>query len=206
MMNVLIINASPRKNGFTTQALREIQAHIDSQHQCNWIDVNNLRLKPCQGCLRCRPDGECVMSRDDGHHVAQLIKNADALIIGSPTYFGNITGPLRTLIDRSLTALESIAANGLEMPTPLHTGKKAAIVTACAMPYPESLRPDQGAGALLALETTIKAGGYDLVGKLLIDGSASRKGLSAQIKTSAQDIAYHLFFQSKCKENHDMVE
>lgn len=188
-MNILFLNASPRKNGYTVQTLEEIRTSIDSQHECKWVDVNSLNIKPCQGCLKCRPNEECVMAEDDGHHVACLIKKADALVLGSPTYFGNITGPLRTLIDRSLTAFEEIAASGLEIPTPLHNGKKAAIVTACNMPHPGSELPNQGAGALFAMETIVKAGGYDLVGKIMIDGAASRNGLSEQMKIVAQEIA-----------------
>ena len=188
-MNILFINASPRNNGYTAQTLREICSNIDSQHECEWVDVNNLNVKPCQGCLKCRPNKECVLHEDDGHRVACLIKKADALVLGSPTYFGNITGPLRTLIDRCLTAFEEIAASGMEIPTPLHNGKKAAIVTACNMPHPGSKLPHQGAGALFAMETTVKAGGYDLVGKIMVDGAASRNGLSEQIKAAAWEIA-----------------
>lgn len=187
-MNILFLNASPRKNGYTVKTLKEICDNIDSLHECEWIDVNNLNIKPCQGCLKCRPNRECVMLEDNGHRVARLIKKADALVLGSPTYFGNITGPLRTLIDRSLTAFEEIAASGMEIPIPLHNGKKAAIVTACNMPYPGSELPHQGAGALLAMETTVRAGGYDLVGKIMVDGAASRNGLSEKIKLNARDI------------------
>lgn len=191
-MNILFINASPRKNGYTVQVLEEIRNNIDAQHECERVDVNNLNIKPCQGCFKCRPNKECILPEDDGHRIARLIKEADAIILGSPTYFGNITGPLRTLIDRSLTALEEIAANGLEMPIPLHKGKKAAIVTACNMPYPDSGLPNQGAGALFAMETTIKAGGYDLIGKIIVDGAASCDGLPEQVKSDAQNIADEL--------------
>lgn len=189
-MNILILNASPRKNGYTAQVLREIQKSIDPQHLCEWVDINNINIKPCQGCLSCRPCNECVLPEDDGHRIARLIKHSDALVIGSPTYFSNITGPLRTLIDRSLTAFEEIAASGLEIPVPLHKGKKAAIVTACNMPAPGSRLPGQhGAGALSAMEVTVKAGGYDLVGQILVDGAAMRNGLSDDIKAEARTIA-----------------
>lgn len=200
-MNILFINASPRQNGFTAQTLREIRQHISSVHTCQWVDTNDLQIKPCQGCLRCRPNKACVLPEDDGHRVAELIKTADALVLGSPTYFGNITGPLRTLIDRSLTAIEEIAVNGLEAPIPLHKGKRAAIVTACNMPYPGSELPNQGAGTLFAMEIVTKAGGYDLVGKMMVNGAASRKGLSAQLKTEACQLADKLMNNDQEKRN-----
>jgi len=132
------------------------------------------------------------MPEDDGHHVARLIRNADALIIGSPTYFGNITGPLRTLIDRSLTAFEEIAASGLEMPTPSHKGKKAAMLTACNTPEPICNLPNQGAGALSAIETTLKAGGYDIVGRIIVSGAAALDDIPHNIKEEAKKIALAL--------------
>jgi hypothetical protein len=99
------------------------------------------------------------------------------------------TGPLRTLIDRSLTALEEIAASGLEMPIPLHKGKKAAMVTACNTPEPICDLPNQGAGALAAIETTLKAGGYDIVGSIIVSGAAALDDLPQVVKEKAKEIA-----------------
>jgi len=121
-----------------------------------------------------------------------MIYNSDALVMGSPTYFGNITGPLKTLIDRSLTAFEEIAASGLEIPVPIHQGQKAAIITACNITAPMSALPTQGAGALAAMETVINAGGYDLAGSIMVDGAAALTELSSDIKERAGEIALAL--------------
>lgn len=191
-MKILFLNASPRKKGHTTRVLRLIKEHIGSGHQIDWVDVNTLNIKPCRSCLKCRPGNECILPPDDGHHVARLIHDADALVMGSPTYFGNITGPLKTLIDRSLTAFEEIAANGLEMPLPIHKGQKAAIITACNIPAPMSALPSQGAGALSAMQVAVNAGGYDLVGSIMIDGAATLKDLPEDVKNRAKRIALDL--------------
>lgn len=191
-MNILFLNASPRLNGYTAGTMRHIESHLDSKHIVQWIDVNNLNIKPCQACLQCRPDKSCILPHDDGHQVAKLIRHADALVIGSPTYFGNITGPFKTLIDRSLTALEEISSSGLEMPRPLHAGKKAAIVTACNSPSPFSELPNQATGALLAMQTTLCAGGYDIVGSIIVDGAAGLVGIPQTIDNLAKQIAADL--------------
>lgn len=191
-MKILFINASPRTNGYTSIFMNLIKENISPIHKIEWININSLNIKPCISCLKCRPNSECALPLDDGHKVAKMIYNADAIVMGSPTYFGNITGPLKTLIDRSLTAFEEIAANGLEMPKPLHNGKKAAIVTACSSPSPISLLPTQGTGALSAMQIVTNAGGYELVGSILIDGSASLKEIPEKIKEQAKDIAYNL--------------
>lgn len=193
-MKILFLNASPRPNGYTIRTLKCIKDHLDAQQTVEWVDVNNLNIKPCISCLKCRPDNECVIPEDDGHRVARLIRNADVLVIGSPTYFGNITGPLRTLIDRSLTAFEEIAASGLEMPTPLHKGKKAAMVTVCNTPEPICNLPNQGAGALAAIETTLKAGGYDIVGSIIVRGAAALDDMPNDVKEEAIKIAQVLCY------------
>lgn len=191
-MNILFLNASPRAKSRTAAAMHLIRENIRSGHHIEWVDINSLCMKPCVSCLKCRPDRECILPADDGHRVAKMIHNADALVMGSPTYFGNITGPLKTLIDRSLTAFEEIAANGLEMPVPIHKGQKAAIVTACNIPAPMSSLPTQGAGALSAMNVAINAGGYDLVGSIMIDGAAALIELPKEIGLQAEKIAHAL--------------
>ena len=188
-MKILFLNASPRPNGYTYRALKCIEDSLDSGHEVEWVKVNSLNIKPCISCFKCRPGNECILPEDDGHRVARLIKDTDALVIGSPTYFGNITGPLRTLIDRSLTALEEIAASGLEMPIPLHKGKKAAMLTACNCPEPMCNLPNQAAGALAAMETTLNAGGYDIVGRIIVSGAASLGDMPQDVKEKAKEIA-----------------
>jgi len=188
-MKILFLNASPRINGYTFRALKMIEENLEKNCTVEWVNVNQQNIKPCIACLKCRPDRECEMPEDDGHRVARLIKNADALVIGSPTYFGNITGPLRTLIDRSLTAFENISPSGLEMPTPIHKGKKAAMLTACNTPEPWCNYPNQGAGALTAMETTLKAGGYEIVGSIIIGGTASLIDLPKEVEEKAKMIA-----------------
>lgn len=190
-MKVLFLNASPRARGYTRQTLECIREHLESE-EVEWVNVNDLSVKPCIGCSKCRPDGECVMPEDDGHRVARQIRNADVLIIGSPTYFGNITGPLRTLTDRSLTAFEQIAASGLEMPIPLHKGKKAVIVTACNSGEPFCNLKSQGAGALAAMEIMAAAGGYGIIDTILISGAASRNQLPDEVIAKARRIAANI--------------
>ena len=191
-MKILFLNASPRAKSYTAAAMRLIKENINNNHTIEWVDVNSLDIKPCVSCLKCRPNRECILPHDDGHRIAKMIYNADALVMGSPTYFGNITGPLKMLFDRCLTAFEEIAASGLEMPVPIHTGQKAAIVTACNIPAPMSSLPTQGAGALSAMQIAINAGGYELVGSIMIDGAAALTEMPEEIMKQAKNIAYCL--------------
>lgn len=85
-MKVLILNASPRKNGTTTRILHAIEEGALKKHQVEWVDIIGLDIKPCIGCLQCRPNKKCIMQYDDAHRVGELIMAADTLIVGTPTY------------------------------------------------------------------------------------------------------------------------
>ncbi|WP_026889594.1 flavodoxin family protein [Clostridium beijerinckii] len=185
-MNILFLNGSPRKSGYTVGVMKCIEKGIDSQHSVEWIHSYDLDIKPCISCLNCRPNRECILSKDDGHNVWHKIRSADAIVIGSPTYFGNISGQLKILIDRNLTAFEEIAKSGLEMPIPLHNGKKAIMVTACNAPFPISQLPTQSKGTLQAIEIVFKAGGYNIIGSITLDGAASKNKIPLEIQEQAK--------------------
>lgn len=191
-MKILFLNGSPRKNGHTVNVMKCIEKKINPKHSVEWIHAYDLNIQPCLSCLKCRPNKECILPKDDGHMVWHKILSADALIIGSPTYFGNISGQLKLLIDRNLTAFEEIAANGLEMPTPLHKGKKAAMVTTCNAPYPISQLPTQSKGALQAIEIVLKAGGYNIIGSITLDGAPSKNEIPLEIQKQAEGIGMNL--------------
>ncbi len=72
---ILILNGSPRKHGVTTTLLRIIADEARSAGaEVEWIDVNNLSIRPCIGCLQCRPDKKCIIPRDDAHVIGELIE------------------------------------------------------------------------------------------------------------------------------------
>ncbi|MDR3594040.1 flavodoxin family protein [Clostridium sp.] len=191
-MKILFLNGSPRKNGYTVGVMKCIEKEIDSKHTVEWINSYDLSIKPCLSCLQCRPNKNCILPKDDGHNVWNKIRSADAIVIGSPTYFGNISGSLKILIDRNLTAFEEIAASGLEMPIPLHKGKKAIMVTACNAPFPISQLPTQSKGALQAIEIVLKAGGYNILGSITLDGAASKNKIPSEIQEQAKTLGINL--------------
>jgi multimeric flavodoxin WrbA len=164
---ILILNGSPRKNGVTTTLLRIIADETRSAGaEVEWIDVNNLSIRPCIGCLKCRPDKCCILPQDDAHRVGGLIESCSGLVVGTPTYWGNMTGPLKLLFDRNVTIFEHYVLNTWRLPKPKHKGKKAAIITASLAPSPYNQLPSQARGALRAVKTVLNAGGFDIRGQI----------------------------------------
>ena len=106
IMNVLIINASPRKKGITSTLLDEVKRVINPTYRIDTVRIQDLEIRPCTGCLKCRPDKPCVLPKDDAHILAEKIKEADLLIIGSPVYWGNMPGTLKLFFDRNVPLFE----------------------------------------------------------------------------------------------------
>jgi multimeric flavodoxin WrbA len=169
-MKVLILNGGPRKKGATSTILNKISEGAAEKHVIDLVQVYDLKMKPCVGCLKCRPDKECVMPEDDAQIVGRKIKDADVVVVGSPTYWGNMTGPLKTLFDRNVTTIGYF--NG-GLPKPNHKGKRAVIVTSSASPWPFNLISSQSGGAVRSIKTVLKGGGFKIIG--VINMSSSKK-------------------------------
>lgn len=61
-MRVLLLNGSPRKKGTVATLLKSISDAVSQRHEVEWIDVYDLKMKPCIACMKCRPDGHLELS------------------------------------------------------------------------------------------------------------------------------------------------
>ena len=111
MIKLCAVFGSPRRKGVTSTLIAELAAGIYETHEVNIVRVQDLNMKPCIGCLKCRPDKTCILPRDDAHSLAEAVKSADLLVIGSPVYWGNMPGPLKVLFDRNVPLFEYCEAD-----------------------------------------------------------------------------------------------
>ncbi|MCR4435227.1 MAG: flavodoxin family protein [Clostridiales bacterium] len=102
-MKVIAINGSPRANGNTYQGLKIVLEELQKEG----IDTELLQLggRKVFGCLACGKCGQnrnkrCAREDDDMNFFIQKMADADGIIIGSPTYFSNVTTEVKALIDR----------------------------------------------------------------------------------------------------------
>lgn len=119
-MKVLLINGSPRENGCTYTALREVADILEK----NGIETEILQLgkRPVQGCLvcgLCRKTGICAID-DAVNDIIDMIDEIDGIIVGSPVYYAGVSGQITSLLDRLFYA----AGSKLR-------GKPAASVVSC---------------------------------------------------------------------------
>ncbi|MBJ6723338.1 flavodoxin family protein [Geomesophilobacter sediminis] len=106
-MKVIGINGSARKTWNTgTLVAKALEGAAAQGAATELIHLYDLDFKGCKGCLACKTRGgksygKCVLN-DDLAPVLEKIADADALIIGSPIYFGGVTGETRSFIERLL--------------------------------------------------------------------------------------------------------
>ncbi len=99
-MKVLLINGSPHKNGTTYTALSEAERILAAEGvETETIQVGHLDIRGCTGCLSCRKTGKCVFD-DCVNEVAEKLKEADGIIVGSPVYYASPSGTLISFLDR----------------------------------------------------------------------------------------------------------
>jgi multimeric flavodoxin WrbA len=109
-MKAVAINGSPRKGGNTETLLREVLKPLDAAGwKTTFIQVGGAKIKGCIACFKCfeNKDLRCAVKNDILNDCLVEMLDADAIIMGSPTYFTDVTAELKALIDRS--GLVSIA-------------------------------------------------------------------------------------------------
>jgi multimeric flavodoxin WrbA len=103
-MKALAINGSPRKGGNTEILLRKALEPIAAAgHRTEYIQVGGTRIQGCTACGACgrMKNKRCVIDDDIFNLAFAKIVEADAILIGSPSYFGNMTAETKALIDRA---------------------------------------------------------------------------------------------------------
>jgi len=107
MINIVIINGSPRKNGATAGLLKEMSKYLSGKEDVNisYINISDYSLLNCTGCMSCYQNGVCCLN-DKVEEINALVSRAHGIIIGSPTYSSTMPGSLKTYIDRGHFVLE----------------------------------------------------------------------------------------------------
>ena len=111
-MKVLLINGSPRANGNTSLALGEIAKQLDTHGvETELVQIGNKPLHCCVACGYCRSNKHCVFTDDLCNEVIDKLAVADALVVGTPTYYGQPNGGVLSLMQRVFYANGAAAQN-----------------------------------------------------------------------------------------------
>ena len=107
MAKVLLINGSPRRDGNTFLALSEVSKTLNEDGidaEVAWIGA-----RPVRGCIACGKchetrNGKCAFDDDICNEMIEKMNAADALVVGSPVYYGQPAGQVLALVQRAFYA------------------------------------------------------------------------------------------------------
>lgn len=102
-MKVVAFNGSPRKEGNTAQALQIVLAELAKEGiETELVQLGGRKVFGCLACRKCSElkNNRCVRGDDEMNTFIGKALQADGIIIGSPTYFSNVTSEVKAFIDR----------------------------------------------------------------------------------------------------------
>ncbi|MBQ3390060.1 MAG: flavodoxin family protein [Firmicutes bacterium] len=100
MSKVLVIKTSLRvKSNSDILTEQLIAGAKDAGHEVEHISLKDKKIAFCIGCLACQKTQQCVI-KDDAVEIAEKVKNADTLVFATPIYYYEMSGQMKTLLDR----------------------------------------------------------------------------------------------------------
>ena len=110
-MKILAFMGSPRGNGNTARLLKRIQELAPKRCEVEILSLLDYEIRGCTGCTHCQQDTEhftCVQ-QDDVNRLLQKIREADAVLYGTPLYGHNYSGQMKIFLDRHTPLFKFVA-------------------------------------------------------------------------------------------------
>ena len=100
MSKILVITTSLRvRSNSDILAERLVAGARDAGHDVEQISLKDKEIRFCIGCLACQKTQKCVL-KDSAIEIAEKVKNADTLVFVTPIYYYEMSGQMKTLLDR----------------------------------------------------------------------------------------------------------
>lgn len=102
-MKVVAFSGSARKDGNTAYLLKTVLAELaEAGVETELVELSGQNLHGCIACYECfkRKDGCCAVKNDAINDYLEKMKGADAILLGSPTYFADVSPEMKALMDR----------------------------------------------------------------------------------------------------------
>lgn len=113
-MKVVGINGSARKGGNTADLIKTVFKELEAEGiETELIELSGKTMRGCTACMQCfeNKNRRCAVKNDFMNECIEAIDNADGVILGSPTYFANVSAEMKALIDR--TGMVSLANDSM---------------------------------------------------------------------------------------------
>ncbi len=103
LVRVLAVNGSPREKGNTCLMLQRVCEQLSAAGmEIDWAYLHGAGMAPCAACMICSEikDGRCHGEDDAANELIDRTRKADVILLGSPVYFGSVTGHIKAYMDR----------------------------------------------------------------------------------------------------------
>ncbi len=133
-MKVVSVLGSPRTKGNSAlMAERFLDAIRPRCAEVRSYVLNDLKYRGCQACYACKTTHDHCVVRDDLAEVLEAVRAADVLALATPVYYGDVTGQMKSFIDRTFSFL---VPDYLTNPSPsrLAPGKKLVFIISQGRP------------------------------------------------------------------------
>lgn len=98
---ILVLSTSPRMGGNSERLADEfMRGAAEAGHEAEKICLYDKRIEFCRGCLACQTTGACPI-HDDAEKIVERMRTADVLVFATPIYFYEMSGQMKTLLDRT---------------------------------------------------------------------------------------------------------
>ena len=101
MKKVLIISTSLRAGSNSEILAKEVaKGAKEKGHKVEFVSLKNKKIAFCKGCLACQKLGKCAI-KDDANKITEKIKKSDVIVWATPVYYYEMSGQMKTVIDRA---------------------------------------------------------------------------------------------------------
>lgn len=151
---VLGILGSPESKGNVAILLeRVLKESKENGNEVKQINLYDMKMEFCRGCMVCRSKGSCVI-KDDLDNLAKEILTSDVVVLAAPTYGANVPAIVKNMFDRMTGKV--IKTEKGKAPKPLLTkDKKYVLITACTAPFPINIIGGISTGTLRAMKLVV---------------------------------------------------
>jgi multimeric flavodoxin WrbA len=197
-MKIIGFIASPRKSGNTACVVNKIlegakEQGAETQAWCS----GELAIQPCKGCLSCVQSDQCVIN-DDMQQLYHALKEADALILGSPVYMGQMSAQAKTFTDRLFAQITPRFSPNFKEE---NAGKKLVLVFTQGNPNSGMFQTyfDYTKGMFQLLEFDVR--GVHVVAGMRNEPAYENKELHVAMKNIGSALVMNTSRERQCTEN-----
>jgi multimeric flavodoxin WrbA len=176
-METVILFGSPRKDGNTIQIANVFSDTLKQKgHNVRMLYLNDLNIRPCQGCYACLPKGMCKIN-DDMKDIRKYMMDSDLIVYATPIYWFGPSGQLKLVMDRGIAFVDQEYSSRLK-------GKKVITLMTCADENPETFRP-----ALDMFQKTFDLLGLKKIGNVEAPGCVDGKKIKKEYMEKTKKLA-----------------